>query len=106
MIIIDGYVQDKGKNSIPAISQALKLFNPIVLIQGFKIQEIFNYNLYGSFEYTFDDADLECMICLNVKSLGNKQNCCGKPVCDECRKSQKENCFYCKQALVLRDYLN
>jgi hypothetical protein len=61
---------------------------------------------YGSFEYTYDDADIECMICMNVKSLRNKQNCCGKPVCNDCRKSQKDKCFYCHQVIILRDYLN
>jgi hypothetical protein len=47
--LIDGYVQDKGQKAISAIEKGLKLFKPIVPVQGFKIQEIQVFNPYGSF---------------------------------------------------------
>lgn len=38
MILIDGYVQGKGETFLGAMSQAIKLLAPIVLLQGFKIK--------------------------------------------------------------------
>ena len=33
---------------------------------------------YGSSDYSLEEEDNTCIICLDAKGFGGKQNCCGK----------------------------
>lgn len=67
MIIIDGYLQI-GSDINKAMTQALKLFPPIVLIQGFKMKEVTVFNPHGCFEYSFHDFDVDCLVCMIIRA--------------------------------------
>lgn len=72
------------------------LYRPIALFFPFQIYEAWVFNRYGS--YLILDLDLECIICLNKKTVSPKV-CCGKSICRDCLDSSKP-CPYCRQKSI------